>query len=177
MVGPRCCEGRGSPTVKERSLSVTCQTGPAGRQSAGAPPPLRHTSKPPEQVAADAVGEIDRSIGRFDGEPNFPSGPHPEVSEHHQFQHPQTQRQRRRGNCPTFHVSDSQIFRQTSPHISVMFGRELCSELWTHCPQPTIGNVWPRRKSRESTLLGHSPLRVSSRTISIVLLSSSATAP
>ena len=51
---------QGNPTDKERSLSVTFQTRSGRRAVCGRPPHLRHTSKPPVQVAADAVGEIER---------------------------------------------------------------------------------------------------------------------
>ena len=50
---------QGNATVQERSF-VTFQT-QSGWRAAFVPPPLRHTSKPPEQVAAGAVGEIERS--------------------------------------------------------------------------------------------------------------------
>ena len=48
------------PQSKSAASPSHSRPGPAGGQSARVPPPLRHTSKPPEQVAADAVGEIER---------------------------------------------------------------------------------------------------------------------
>ena len=52
---------QGNPTVQERNpLRHIPDPVRLEGQSAGVPPPLRHTSKPPEQVAADVVGEIER---------------------------------------------------------------------------------------------------------------------
>ena len=57
--GPRPPSVKWSKATPQSKSAVSSHSrpSPAGGQRASVPPPLRHTSKPPEQVAADAVGQ------------------------------------------------------------------------------------------------------------------------